>query len=522
MNPELGTLRHEEDSPYLAGLGLLSEPFADTPAEHFFYADADGEQRLDLLLHLAPYSPLLVIVGKPGVGKTALLQQFAARANTAWRVAAVTVRDGMSGDELLREMVRGFGLLLDNRAGHQALYAALVAQLRALRQTAQSPVLLLDDAQHLSAEMLELIRKLCEENDAGHFLSLILFGTPQLQNALEGPGLAPLAARVSHTFEVTPFTEEGTAAYIRHRLQAAGAGGDGPFDSALINKIHADSGGVAARINELAWQLMLDKAVAKERKGGAAASAGTGFGQHRAVLMAAAVVAVLLIAIIPLRTALFKPGPPAPDKPRQSQDAVSPPPVAVGEGERIVRSLSGETPLAGPDATASPAAEVKPLPLPSVPATAQEPPRAETTVSAGVPASSSDAPPAASPPKSPAKPEAAKVVAAKPKAPAAVSAKGEIHGAEWVRAQPEDHYTLQLMALKEETTARQFIETNHLQDKAAYFTARRDGQLLYVLVYGVYANHSEAARAAKGLPAKWGTPNPWVRSFKDLRVGTGN
>ena len=114
-----------------------------------------------------------------------------------------------------------------------------------------------------------------------------------------------------------------------------------------------------------------------------------------------------------------------------------------------------------------------------------------------------------------AKPQIAKAKLATPPASA------DLRGEAWLRAQPEDHFTLQLMALKEEKTARQFIALHHLQNQAAYIPVRHDGQILYTLVYGAYASHGEAERAAKAIPPKWGAPNPWIRSFKSLRAQPG-
>ena len=210
MQAQHENLLHEELPPYLTNLGLLSEPFADAPSGHFFYVGADGEQRLDLMHHLAPYSPLLVIIGEPGVGKTALLQQFVARAKDNWRIITVTSRPGMDRDDFMGIMSEALGLPSQSQIDPQSQYMALIAQLRALRQTAQVPILLIDDAQYLSTSLLELIHKLCAENDDGHILSVILFGTPQLQSLWTKQSLMPLAARITHTFEVTPYTEEET------------------------------------------------------------------------------------------------------------------------------------------------------------------------------------------------------------------------------------------------------------------------------------------------------------------------
>jgi type II secretory pathway predicted ATPase ExeA len=535
MIPEHANLRHDDNPLYLSGEGLLNEPFADNAAGHFFYAGADGAQRLDLMLHLAPYSPLLVIAGKPGVGKTALLRQFVARANDTWRIAVVTARVDMGRDELLRDMARGFGLSLDTRIERQALYVALVTQLRALRQNAQAPILLLDDAQYLSATMMELLFNLCAENDAGHILSIVLFGTPQLQNLLESSAQAALAARVTHTFEITPFTEQETGDYIRHRLRAAGATDDGPFDAMLINKIHAVSGGVAARINEIARQeLEVDKTLGvKDRKAGRSDSSKKG-STKRSVLIAAVVVVVALMVAGPLRNVFFKATPPASNLPQQAKSEKLPPPLTVGEEERVIRPVVSETvpvmppppPSSAPESVVSSQETVKTLPLPPIsPVTEKAPvPAAEVAPPMAVPTASppQTLPPAALQTKQAVTPEVVKPQIAKAKPAVHPAASGAIRGEEWIRAQPEDRFTLQLMAVKEEKTARQFIEIHHLQDKAAYIPVRHDGQVLYTLVYGDYATRGEAERAAKQMPAKWGAPNPWIRSFKSLRSQPGN
>lgn len=470
---------------------MLSAPFAEHDAGHFYYAGPDGAQRLDLLLHLAPYSPLLVIAGKPGAGKTALLRQFVRRAHESWRLALITARVEMGRDDLLREMARGFGLTLDQRIDHQPLYEALIAQLRALRQNAQVPILLLDDAQYLGAAMMELILRLCAENDNGHVLSILLFGTPQLQNLLDSPALMPLATRVTHTFEVTPFDEEETGAYIRHRMRAAGAEDDGPFDAMMINRIFAATGGIPGRINEMAQRALSGRSVDRARSGGGSR---TGGGGKRLVLLATATVVAVLMLAGPLRTALFKPGP---------LKGSAPAAPATPE-ERVIRSPETAPPNAAGEA-------LRPLPLP---------PQAETVPEPAVPPASPppaerQTPPA--PPAVPAPPEAKNSAppagaAATPETPTAPPT--PLSGADWIRAQPADHFTLQLMALNDEDTAHEFIRRHHLEGQAATIPVQRDRRVFYALFYGSYASRSDAQRAAKALPPKWGAPKPWIRSFR--------
>ncbi|MEJ2653356.1 MAG: AAA family ATPase [Gammaproteobacteria bacterium] len=533
MQVERDDSLHDELPPYLANLGLLSEPFADSPSGHFFYVGGDIEQRLDLMHHLAPYSPLLIVVGEPGSGKTALLHQFMARAKDNWRVIVVTARSDMDKDDFLSAISEGVGLSSQSRIDPQAQYPALIAQLRALRQTAQVPILLLDDAQNLSVGLLELIHTLCAENDDGHILSVMLFGTPQLQTLLTRPTLAALAARVTHTFDVAPYTEEETAHYIRHRLRAAGAGDDGPFDSVVIGKIHAASGGIPSRINEFAQKVLVNSSMGnKIHKAKDSPKAAGGDGRRRALLLGGLVVVALLLAG-PLRSVLFKSTPLPPPETRQPRSLATPPPPQGQDKEQpVLRSEAATAPSAPPAASTQagdvpPGGGVKTLPLP---------PEGETTVSKTEPAEatpSAPAPAAKEKPKQPsesalsasatAPPEqVAKIVAPSPPAPKKTEltqpVKRAAQGLDWLRAQAPTNYTLQLMAVKEEKTARAFIETNHLQDKAAYFPVASHGQTLYALVYGSYPQRSDAVQAAKSLPSAWETPNPWIRRFKSLPV----
>jgi septal ring-binding cell division protein DamX len=102
------------------------------------------------------------------------------------------------------------------------------------------------------------------------------------------------------------------------------------------------------------------------------------------------------------------------------------------------------------------------------------------------------------------------------KSEAAQTIKRSVDGSGWLKAQADSNFTLQLMAVKDENTARQFIEAHQLHDKAAYFPVTRNGQTLYAVVYGSFSQRREAAQAAKSLPVAWGSPSPWIRSFKSL------
>ena len=168
-----------------------------------------------------------------------------------------------------------------------------------------------------------------------------------------------------------------------------------------------------------------------------------------------------------------------------------------------------------------PPAEVPPPVAAEVPLAAAEPP-----TPAAPPPPIAESPPApATPPRAAVSPPPTPAVKVPPPAPpsnptTALSSMADLKGADWVRAQPSAHSTLQLMALKDEQAVRRIIAQHRLAD-AAYFPVRRDGRTLYVLVYGSYPSREAATRAAAELPAGLISGQPWVRNFQALQKELG-
>src|SRR3569832_1927570 len=98
MTPDQEAGLGEQDAPHLAKFGLLSAPFTGAAGPNYFYADANREQRLDLMQHLAPYSEVLFVFGGPVSGKTKQQQQNKTHADKTWRTAVVSAHPGMDGE----------------------------------------------------------------------------------------------------------------------------------------------------------------------------------------------------------------------------------------------------------------------------------------------------------------------------------------------------------------------------------------------------------------------------------------
>ncbi len=128
----------------------------------------------------------------------------------------------------------------------------------------QNNVLIIDEAQNLSIDVLEQLRLLTNlETNERKLLQIILIGQPELRDMLLKPELEQLAQRVVARFHLDPLAEEETAHYIKHRLSVAGMNGLIPFDREARHRIYELTRGVPRRIN-----LLCDRALLGAYSGG--------------------------------------------------------------------------------------------------------------------------------------------------------------------------------------------------------------------------------------------------------------
>ena len=127
-------------------------------------------------------------------------------------------------------------------------------------------VLIIDEAQNLSADVLEEMRLLTNlETNRRKLLQIILLGQPELAAMLERPELRQLAQRIVARYHLGPLTRPEVAAYVRHRLDVSGA--QRPlFPAALMGRLYRLSGGIPRVINVLCDRALLGAYVqGKER-----------------------------------------------------------------------------------------------------------------------------------------------------------------------------------------------------------------------------------------------------------------
>jgi general secretion pathway protein A len=247
--------------------GLEDEPFRLTPDPRFLYLSPKHAEALaHLRLGLSESSGFVCITGDVGTGKTTLLRAFLAELGDNV-TAAYTVLPPVSAFELLSRICRAFGL-----PGAAQTQGELVDELHTylLEQHAAGriSVVILDEAQALSIELLEQIRLLLNlETETQKLLRIILVGQPQLRKLLLDPDLAQLNQRITLRWHLGPLSYRETAGYVDHRVAvASGNRAAHLFTRPALRLLHSVSGGVPRLINMVAHRALLATFVAREAR----------------------------------------------------------------------------------------------------------------------------------------------------------------------------------------------------------------------------------------------------------------
>ncbi|MBD9515532.1 AAA family ATPase [Pseudomonas sp. PDM22] len=550
------------DEAFLAHYQFSHDPFAPrVPGFKFF--PAQRKPVLGQLHHLARYSQLLLAVTGPlGSGKTLLRQALVASTNKD-AVSSVVISGRSVTDEatLLRQLAQGLGIT-------QTSIEAILAKVAQLAITGQDVYLLVDDAEQLRDDALEVLLLLAAGNSEAR-LHVFLFGEPELLSRLE---VLSEGEERFHAIELQPYSEEETREYLAQRLEGAGQGIE-LISADLLADIHEQSGGWPGTINQTARDAMIEAMLA-DRSGERKAS-GAGFKLPKKHLAILGVVAIGVIAAWFMQGKTTKPetanntaaqtssqlplgGAAAPQPSAQPQpDAQGNGPSVefagsnqplplplVGESQPVIREPmaqaggqedadEGGMPSAAipPTVTTSappvtPLANNGPKPLNPVPAAPVQQQAAIQPAPTPAPAPRPEpVKPAATAPAKPvqaAKPAATKpattVASAKPATAASkpAAATGSAGGSSWYQSQAGSRYSVQVLGTGSEASAKAFISQQGSGDYR-YFRKNLQGKPFYVVTYGSFADRASAQAAIKKLPAKIQASKPWARPFSSIQ-----
>ena len=229
---------------------LSEKPFTLLPDPGFLYMSDKHRMAFTMLEYgLMNQAGFTVISGDIGAGKTTLIRHLLDNMDREHTVGLISNTHRSFG-ELLEWILLAFNLE-HTGMNKVEMYRRLVDFIIDEYAHNRSTVLIIDEAQNMSAETLEELRMLSNINaDKDQALQVILVGQRELRETLQRPDLVQFAQRISVDYHLQPLSAEETAAYIRHRIKVAG-GSPNIFSDAACQAIYLYSNGVPRLINQL-------------------------------------------------------------------------------------------------------------------------------------------------------------------------------------------------------------------------------------------------------------------------------
>ncbi len=243
---------------YTRFFGLNEKPFAITPdPRYLFMSERHGEGLAHLVYGVTESGGFIQLTGEVGTGKTTLVRTLLGQIPAEVDVALV-LNPNLTSTEFLVAICEELRIPLPAAGdGTKALVDALNRYLLDAHARGRRTILLIDEAQNLSAEVLEQLRLLTNlETSRQKLLQIILIAQPELREILSQPNLRQLAQRVTGRYHLEPLSREETARYVDHRLKVAGALGE-IFDKGAKREVFRLSGGVPRIINVICDRALL-------------------------------------------------------------------------------------------------------------------------------------------------------------------------------------------------------------------------------------------------------------------------
>ena len=512
----IGVFKKKSDLPdYLSHYGMYRAPFSSAIEDDMYYADPVRQQRLDILLHLTQNShELLVVIGEEGTGKTTFVNQFRINTPEHWKVCFIKGHQMMSEEQFLQQVYMGFNIA--HASVHKGtMLSNLRKRLGNMLEDALPIIMVIDDAHLFSTKVLSIILEIASISNSrtGGSVRVILACEPQIKILLAEPDLEDSHNLIVRKIDLPPLDETNTGEYLHHRLTQAGMVVEQFLTRATINKIFKSSDGVPRKINEAADKLLFDTTPIIRRN---SSIESTRQSPGLKIFVISLIIATLVGTALYIYTSGLENNlshtiestaevttplklPPVneisedSDEPKEgSKAAESPDPMQALKEELADKSEPVQQAAAGKNPE-----QITP--------TEQQSSAPKITPPVTTPNTTSVSPPV--------KPTADSPASEKKQA----ESNSEPKGNDWVIKQNPAHFTLQLVAGRQQQTITNFIKKYKLSGNLIYFSSSRNGRVWHNLAYGIYPDRQSANQAIKKLPASLATVKPWIRQIKTIQ-----
>jgi general secretion pathway protein A len=251
---------------YQKFFGLDKNPFSITPDPAFLYLTAAHREALaGLLFAITCRKGFLVLTGDAGTGKTTLIRTMLKRVSPTRTIFSFVVHPTLTPSEFLEYTLLDFGLtdIPVSKAQRLRLFHRFLVNSAAEGRT---PVLVVDEAQKLSPELLEEIRLLTNAETAEHkLLQIILAGQNELSAVLARDDMRQLRQRVAIRLAVGALSDADVLHYMQTRWVRAGAVQPFPFDADAVRAITQYSRGIPRTINVISDAALLNAFAAESQ-----------------------------------------------------------------------------------------------------------------------------------------------------------------------------------------------------------------------------------------------------------------
>jgi len=244
---------------YTRFFGLNEKPFAITPDPRYLFLSARHAEALAHLIYgIKESGGFIQLTGEVGTGKTTVVRSLLGQIPKEADVALI-LNPRLTPAEFLLTICEELQISVPDRerGSVKTLVDLLNHYLLRAHGEGRRVVLIVDEAQNLSTEVLEQVRLLTNlETATQKLLQIILIGQPELRELLARDDLRQLAQRITGRYHLAPLVRAETVGYVRHRLRVAGATTE-IFSNGALREVHRLSSGIPRIINVICDRALL-------------------------------------------------------------------------------------------------------------------------------------------------------------------------------------------------------------------------------------------------------------------------